>query len=117
MLDPKAKSTPAILKSKGIETILMAIPSVDGPRMKQLLESLQAFDCRIQTLPSIEDIMENRVTTRDAKTLPLEELIGRKPVAPDPDLMCKNITGKVVMVTGAGAVSYTHLTLPTTPYV
>ena len=102
VLDPKDKSTPALLKSKGIETILMAIPHVDGSRTKELLESLQTFDCRIKTLPSIEDIMENRVTTRDAKTLPLEELIGRQPVAPDPDLMRKNITGKAVMVTGAG---------------
>jgi len=102
VLDPKAQSTPAMLKAKGIETILMAIPYVDGSQMKELLESLQTFECRIQTLPSIEDIMQNRVTTRDAKTLPLEELIGRQPVAPDPDLMRRNITGKVVMVTGAG---------------
>ncbi len=102
VLDPKAPSTPAMLKSRGIETILMAIPHLDGSRMKELLESLQTFDCRVQTLPSIEDIMENRVTTRDAKTLPLEELIGRQPVAPDPALMRKNITDKVVMVTGAG---------------
>lgn len=102
ILDPKSESTPAVLKSKGIETIIMAVPSVDGSRMKELLESLRRFDCRIKTLPSIEDIMENRVTTRDAKTLPLEELIGRQPVAPDLELMRKNITGKVVMVTGAG---------------
>ena len=102
VLDPKDGATPAVLKSQGIETILMAIPSVDGSKMKQLLESLQTFNCRIKTLPSIEDIMENRVTTRDAKTLPLEELIGRQPVTPDPELMRKNITGKVVMVTGAG---------------
>ena len=102
VLDPKDPATPALLKSYGIETILMAIPSVSAARMKQLLESLRNFDCRVQTLPSIDDIMANRVTTRDAKTLPLEELIGRQPVAPDMALMRKNITGKVVMVTGAG---------------
>jgi len=102
VLDPKDPATPAILKAHGVETILMAIPTVSGFRMKELLESLSTFDCRVQTLPSIEDIMENRVTTRDARTLPLEELIGRKSVAPDMDLMRKNITGKVVMVTGAG---------------
>lgn len=102
VLDPKDTSTPAVLKSHGIETILMAIPSVDGFQMKELLESLRTFDCRIQTLPSIEDIMQNRVTSRDARTIPLEELIGREPVAPDMALMCKNINGKAVMVTGAG---------------
>ncbi|OED36843.1 hypothetical protein AB833_25895 [Chromatiales bacterium (ex Bugula neritina AB1)] len=102
VFDPKDPATPDALKRLGIETILMAIPSVSSGHMKQLLESLRNFDCRVQTLPSIDDIMANRVTTRDAKTLPLEELIGRQQVAPDMDLMCKNVTGKVVMVTGAG---------------
>ncbi len=102
VLDPKDPATPGLLKSRGVETILMAIPSVSAGHMKQLLESLRNFDCRVQTLPSIDEIMANRVTARDARTLPLEELIGRQPVAPEMALMRKNITGKVVMVTGAG---------------
>ena len=101
VLDPKDSRTPAVLKAKNVDTILMAIPSVGGS-MKELLESLRNFDCRVQTLPSIDDIMANRVTSRDARTLPLEELIGRKQVAPDATLMSKNITGKAVLVTGAG---------------
>lgn len=102
ILDPKDPLTPIRLKHLGVETILMAIPSVSGSKMKELLESLRRFDCSIRTLPSIDDIMANRVTSRDAKKLPLEELIGRKPVAQDMTLMIKNVTGKVVMVTGAG---------------
>ena len=102
ILDPKDPLTPTRLKHLGVETILMAIPSVSSGRMKELLESLRRFDCSIRTLPSIDDIMANRVTSRDAKKLPLEELIGRKPVAPDMTLMIKNVTGKVVLVTGAG---------------
>lgn len=102
VLDPKDPATPSLLKAQGVETILMAIPSVGSAHMKQLLESLRNFDCRVQTLPSIDDIMANRVTTRDAQTLPLEELIGRQSVAPDTNLMRNNVTGKAVMVTGAG---------------
>ena len=102
ILDPKDPLTPIRLKHLGVETILMAIPSVGAGKMKELLESLRRFDCSIRTLPSIDDIMANRVTSSDAKTLPLEELIGRKPVAPDMTLMIKNVTGKSVLVTGAG---------------
>lgn len=102
VLDPQDPNTPEKLKKYGVETILMAIPHVKGSRMKELLESLQSFNCVVKSLPSIEDIMANRVTSRDIQTLPLEELIGRKQIAPDATLMSKNITGKVVMVTGAG---------------
>lgn len=31
-----------------------------------------------------------------------DDLLGRDPIAPDPDLIGANITGKIVMVTGAG---------------
>jgi FlaA1/EpsC-like NDP-sugar epimerase len=102
VLDPQDSATPERLKHLGVETILMAIPSVSGSKMKGLLESLRRFNCSVRTLPSIEDIMSNRVTSIDAKRLPLEELIGRQPVTPDMKLMIKNVTGKVVMVTGAG---------------
>ena len=102
VLDPNDPATPKILKANGVETILMAIPSVGPSKMKELLESLQAFNCTVKTLPSIDDIMANRVTSKDAKSLPLEEVIGRQSVKPVPELMSKNITGKVVMVTGAG---------------
>ena len=49
VLDPKDASTSEILKSHGIETILMAIPSVSAAHMKQLLESLRTFDCRVKS--------------------------------------------------------------------
>ena len=102
ILDPQDPATPARLKHLEVQTILMAVPSVSGAKMKGLLESLRRFNCSVRTLPSIKDIMANRVTSRDAKRLPLEELIGRQPIAPDMQLMIKNVTGKVVMVTGAG---------------
>jgi FlaA1/EpsC-like NDP-sugar epimerase len=102
VLDPKHVTTPDLLKAHGVNTILMAIPNIGTGRMKEVLESLQSFNCSVKTLPSISDIMANRVNALDAKTLPLEELIGRQPVAPDMALMRKNITNKVVMVTGAG---------------
>ena len=102
VLNPQDPKTPEALKKHGVETILMAIPNIPGSRMKELLESLQSFNCVVKSLPSIDDIMANRVTSRDTQTLPLEELIGRKQIAPNADLMSKNITGKVVMVTGAG---------------
>ena len=102
VLDPRHVTTPDLLKAHGVNTILMAIPNIGTSRMKEVLESLQSFNCSVKTLPSISDIMANRVNALDAKTLPLEELIGRQPVAPDMALMRKNITNKVVMVTGAG---------------
>jgi len=102
ILDPKADDTPARLQELGVETILMAAPSISSQHMKGVLQSLQRFNCTVRTLPSINDIMANKVTSKDIKQFPFEAMIGRSPVEPDMKLMRKNIDGRVVMVTGAG---------------
>jgi FlaA1/EpsC-like NDP-sugar epimerase len=42
------------------------------------------------------------VKVSDLRELNIEDLLGREPVLPNPLLLAKNITNKVVMVTGAG---------------
>jgi FlaA1/EpsC-like NDP-sugar epimerase len=42
------------------------------------------------------------VTVRDFRELDVEDLLGRTPVPPDTQLLARNLTGQVVMVTGAG---------------
>ena len=44
----------------------------------------------------------SKVSINDLRDVQIEELLGRDEVAPDPELMSRNIAGKCVMVTGAG---------------
>jgi FlaA1/EpsC-like NDP-sugar epimerase len=48
------------------------------------------------------DLADGKVEVSDLKELDIEDLLGRDPVPPNPLMMAKNITGKVVLVTGAG---------------
>jgi FlaA1/EpsC-like NDP-sugar epimerase len=47
-------------------------------------------------------LVQGEVQVSDLKELDIEDLLGRDPVPPDPELLAKNINRKVVMVTGAG---------------
>jgi FlaA1/EpsC-like NDP-sugar epimerase len=42
------------------------------------------------------------VTVQDFRELDVEDLLGRDPVAPNTDLLTRDLTGQVVLVTGAG---------------
>src|SRR5690625_493918 len=53
-------------------------------------------------IPKIEDLMTGRVSVSHLKNIEVEDLLGRDPVKLDLDSISSNITGKVVMVTGAG---------------
>lgn len=82
--------------------LLLAINNIKQGARLRLLEKLSAWPIELQSVPSVEDIAAGRAAATDIQDLHIADLLGRAPVEPDQELMQKNITGKSVMVTGAG---------------
>lgn len=86
----------------GITDILLAIPSLDRGLRNEIISKLRTYPVHVRTLPGLGDLAAGRVTVQDFQELDVEDLLGRPPVAPDRALLAKNLTNKVVLVTGAG---------------
>ena len=91
-----------LIESKGVTHVLLAIPSASRSRRNEILEKIGKNQVAVRTLPSFTDLAEGRVTTSDLRDLDIDDLLGRELVAPDHILLAKNISSKVVLVTGAG---------------
>lgn len=85
-----------------VSEIFLAIPSARQARRNEILELVQALGVGVRTLPALLDIARGRVTVSQLRPLDIEDLLGRDPVAPDIQLLKKNIHGKCVLVTGSG---------------
>ncbi len=85
-----------------VNQIYLAIPSISRVRRNEILESVRGAQVVVRTLPNVMDLARGKVNLSDLKELDIEDLLGRDPVPPNLQLMAKNITSKVVMVTGAG---------------
>jgi FlaA1/EpsC-like NDP-sugar epimerase len=92
----------AIIKSKNISRILLALPSASRARRREVLESLGTMPIPVQTVPGMSDIVDGSMRIDELQDVKIEDLLGRDPVAPKLKLMHANIKDKVVMVTGAG---------------
>lgn len=86
----------------GLDEILLALPSIPRSRRLEIVERLQSFSVKVRALPSIANIMDGQVSVRDLREVQVEELLGRDPVPPDENLLSGAISGKVVLVSGAG---------------
>jgi FlaA1/EpsC-like NDP-sugar epimerase len=86
----------------GVSDILLAIPSATRARRNAIIDSVRGAQVSIRTLPGVMDLAQGRVTVSDLRELEIEGLLGRDAVAPHQLLLSKNITGKTVLVTGAG---------------
>jgi FlaA1/EpsC-like NDP-sugar epimerase len=91
-----------MIEDLDIADVLLAIPSASRRRRNEIIDSLRSYAVSVRTLPGIFELADGQVTVSDLRPLDIEDLLGRDPVAPDPALMSKNITGKSVLVTGAG---------------
>jgi FlaA1/EpsC-like NDP-sugar epimerase len=85
-----------------IKKVLLAMPSVSQSQRRAVVGKLENFSCEVLSIPGMSDLVEGRAQISSLKKVSIEELLGRDPVEPDEKLLAKNITGKVVMVTGAG---------------
>ncbi len=85
-----------------VTQVFLAIPSASRTRRNEILEVVRAARVQVRTLPGVLELAQGKVQVSDLKELDIEDLLGREPVPPNPMMLAKNITGKVVMVTGAG---------------
>lgn len=93
---------PQLKSSVELDAILLALPNIGPARRREILRQLEALDLEVKTIPSLSDIIGGKAKISQLRHISPEELLGRDPVPPDEQLLGRNITGKVVMVTGAG---------------
>ena len=86
----------------GITDILLAIPSLGRSQRNDIITKLRVLPVHVRTLPGMGDLAAGRVTVQDIQELDVEDLLGRAPVPPDRSLLARNLSDKVVLVTGAG---------------
>jgi len=91
-----------LVSSRAVSDVLLALPSINRQRRNAILKSIAKSKVLVRTLPSVADLASGKVTASDLRELDIEDLLGREPVNPDPQLLKQNIEQQVVMVTGAG---------------
>ncbi|MDZ7641944.1 MAG: nucleoside-diphosphate sugar epimerase/dehydratase [Desulfurivibrio sp.] len=93
---------PEILRSHRISRVLLAIPNASKRQRKQVLDRFAELAVRVQTVPSMPEIVSGEASVDQLREIELEDLLGRDPVPTRPELLAASVEGKVVLVTGAG---------------
>jgi FlaA1/EpsC-like NDP-sugar epimerase len=85
-----------------VQSILLALPTTSKKRRNEILNNLSKYELEVKTIPTVADIVQGRVNFSDAKDLDVDDILNRDQVLPNSELLTKNITSKVALVTGAG---------------
>ncbi|WP_085506181.1 polysaccharide biosynthesis protein [Thalassobacillus devorans] len=96
------KDLAQIVEKKAANHIVIAMPSVERDRVKDVITEAQQVVPSVQTLPMIEDIALGYVSVSQIRDVSIEDLLGREPVELDIESISNEIKGQTVLVTGAG---------------
>ena len=91
-----------VLKRESVQEIFLADAELNFSERRSIIQSLMSNEVTVKTLPALSDLASGKVQYSDLRSIRLEDLLGREPVRPIPELLQKSITGKIVLVTGAG---------------
>ena len=91
-----------LIRLEGAGVLLLAMPSLSRAVRAEILRRLEHLPIRVQTIPGMAELVTGKHRVSEITEVSVEDLLGRDPVPPDPELMAANLTGKSVMVTGAG---------------
>jgi FlaA1/EpsC-like NDP-sugar epimerase len=92
----------SLLATKQIDELLLAIPSASRARRAEIIDRLEGLHCRVKLIPGMADVVSGNITVDAIREVEIEDLLGRESVVPDAALLGRCITGKVVLVSGAG---------------
>ena len=98
----KPKHIQQMIEATGAQEILLAIPSSNRGRRREILGLLEGFPLHVRTVPGFMDLASGRVKVDDIQEVDIADLLGRDSVPAQGELLEHCIKGQSVLVTGAG---------------
>lgn len=91
-----------LIKSCGVTHVLLALPSASSLRRREIMQFLENYPVHVKTIPPLAELLLGQSEIREIREIDSTEILEREPVTPDQNLLRECITGKTVLVTGAG---------------
>ncbi len=85
-----------------LDQVLLAIPSMPRSERRRIVAELQRQAIPVLQIPSVDDLTSGRARIDALRPVAIEDLLGRDPVPPVPELLGPGLRDSVVCVTGAG---------------
>ena len=95
-------SLPYYVNRENIDIVLIAIPSAQKSVLRRIVALASETRAEIKTLPGIWEIVGGRINIESVKNVQLEDLLPRSEIKMDEEPVRKYISGKTVLITGAG---------------
>lgn len=91
-----------LVEETGADALVVSVKRVDSALLRKLHDQTDALGIRMLVFPSIKEALIQRRTTASLRDVSVDDLVGRHPAEIDLTSVADYLSGKRVLVTGAG---------------
>ncbi|MET8045210.1 polysaccharide biosynthesis protein [Micromonospora sp. NPDC005215] len=92
----------AAVRRTGAKAVIFSVANADAALIRQIREATLGAGAVFKVLPPVRDLVDHRITVTDVRDVQIGDLLGRRQVIGDLPLNTNSLTGRRVLVTGAG---------------
>lgn len=96
------RDLPKVLAERRAEEVILALSHARPALLREIISSLEPFKVSIKTLPGMQELLNDRSAVSQMRNVALTDLLSRAPINLQAHGMRQMITGKRVLITGAG---------------
>ncbi|WP_027108671.1 polysaccharide biosynthesis protein [Lacticigenium naphthae] len=98
----QTESIPQLVKQYAIEQITIAIPTLSKEELNHIVEICSETPVKINQMPSVEEVVQGQLEVSRFREIEITDLLGREEVNLDMQQISQQLTGKTILVSGAG---------------
>ena len=91
-----------VLDNRRIDEVIFAVPSAPGRVVRFVNNACRAKGVPSRTMPGIYELIGGRVSVNRLREVDITDLLRREPVTIDDQLVGASLSGKRILITGAG---------------
>lgn len=105
-----------IIRDQGVDQVLLAMPTAAGRVIRPLVEQCRDMGIKVRILPALNQMIDGQVSVHQIRDVEIQDLLQREPTVIDLGEIAGYLTGRVVMVTGAGGTIGAELVRQVAPF-
>jgi len=96
------KDIPKIIAEYRPEEVVVAMPDAEPSLLRRIISELESCKVSIKTLPGVKDFVAGKSVLSQIRSVSLNDLLARAPIRLCTDALHDMVSGKCVLLTGAG---------------
>lgn len=90
-----------LVKQEKVDDLIIASQNIPPDRKNKIVDLCLENDIKVLTLPPVRSWINGQLSSKQLQNIKIEDLLEREPIEINNDIICDQIKGKRVLVTGA----------------